>query len=156
MTPDPNQGGPSLPSVLLPEPLLREMQAQAARDYPAETCGYLLGTRSDRNYQIERLFPAANAHPGDRLRNYQIGPKDYREAEARCGELGLENLGIYHSHPDSDPIPSSVDADFAFPGWMYWIIKVEAGKPGPARAWLRDFDSERWIEIASSNSREPG
>lgn len=155
MTPDPSQAEPNPPSVLLSEPLLREIEAQAERDYPAETCGYLLGKRRDNAYQIERLFPAANAHSGDRLRNYQIVPKDYRAAEELCRELGLENLGIYHSHPDSEPIPSSVDAELAFPGWIYWIIRVEAAAVGEARAWLRDFASDRWIELASPNSCEP-
>jgi proteasome lid subunit RPN8/RPN11 len=70
-----------------------------------------------------------------------------READA----LGLEVLGIAHSHVDAAAAPSAVDRAFgdATP-WML-IVPVVAGAPAAPRAWQR-LAAGGWCEAALRSS----
>jgi proteasome lid subunit RPN8/RPN11 len=53
---------------------------------------------------------------------------------------GLELLGIYHSHPNSDNQPSARDVERAYyPDAAYFILSAHANAPDPIRAFsIRD------------------
>lgn len=114
-------------------------------DYPNETCGLILGSWEGENPHAKRLFPAKNDERANPAHRYLIDRRTYEEAERACTESGLVILGVYHSHPDSPPVPSSVDAEFAFPGWIYWITPVFERTASAPRIWYRE--NEAWREI---------
>jgi proteasome lid subunit RPN8/RPN11 len=39
-----------------------------------------------------------------------------------AGDKGLEVIGIFHSHPDSDPYPSATDKKFMEINPVAWVI----------------------------------
>ena len=59
---------------------------------------------------------------------------------------GLELLGIYHSHPNSDNLPSLRDIERAYyPDAAYFIISPRADAPQPIRAY--SIREGRWAEL---------
>lgn len=110
---------------------------EARRAYPEEACGLLFGTADG---QLVRAVPIPNGAPLETRRvTYLLSPGAYRRAEQQAQAEGLEVVGVFHSHPDHPPEPSATDLAEAWPGWVYVIVPVAAGQPGPPRAWrLRD------------------
>ena len=127
--------------------LVAAIEAHAERDYPAEACGLLLGVAAKGEPRIARVLAAANREGADRERRYQIDRAAYEEAERTAAEQRIEILGVYHSHPDSPPVPSARDGEFAFPEWLYWIAPVVRGAADPSRVWRRGSDMDSWEEI---------
>lgn len=123
-----------------------EMRRLCEAAYPEEACGFLLGIEEGGGWRIERAIGAVNEAAENRGHRYWAGKGQYEAAEAEACEAALEVVGVWHSHPDAPPVPSSVDAEYAFPGWVYWIVEVRGGKAGEARAWLRLETHEDWEE----------
>ena len=133
-------------SLYLPETVLDVMRAHAARAYPDECCGALVGEESGEERVLRHAWPLANAADAPQ-RRYVVDPADYRVSEQRARAAGLKLLGFYHSHPDAPARPSTTDLASAFPHLTYVIISVEGGEARDTTAWrLRDdrsqFDSE--------------
>jgi len=98
--------------------LIREMQANT----PREICG-LIGGRGNR---AEQIIPLPNVAT-DPTTRYQADPaalaRALREIE-KSGDL----LAIYHSHPNSAPIPSQTDiAEWMWGSVACVIVGLEAG-----------------------------
>jgi proteasome lid subunit RPN8/RPN11 len=127
------------------------IRAHGVETYPNECCGALYGTLVPSGVEGEKAVTATFALPntteeGPR-RRFLVRPQDYREAERRASELGLELLGFYHSHPDHPARPSQYDLDHAWPFFSYVIVSVKAGVPEDMTSWrLREdrsaFDPE--------------
>ena len=59
---------------------------------------------------------------------YLISPRDLLEAEKAARALGLDIVGVYHSHPDHPARPSEFDREHAFPWYSYIIVSVRGGE----------------------------
>jgi proteasome lid subunit RPN8/RPN11 len=110
--------------------------------YPHECCGALLG-REDRVTAIVELPNTTEEGP---RRRFLVRPADYQLAERRAGELGVELLGFYHSHPDHPARPSQFDLDHAWPTFAYIIVAVAAGAAGDMTVWFLSDDRSRFEE----------
>lgn len=63
-------------------------------------------------------------------------------ASATPRGLGLDIVGIYHSHPNAPAAPSQFDLDHAWPVYSYVIVSVTKEGAGPLRSWeLREDQS---------------
>jgi proteasome lid subunit RPN8/RPN11 len=96
------------------------IRAHGQETYPHECCGALLG-RDDRVTDVVALPNTTEEGP---RRRFLVRPSDYRQAERRATELGLELAGFYHSHPDHPARPSQFDLDHAWPTFAYIIVAV--------------------------------
>jgi proteasome lid subunit RPN8/RPN11 len=112
------------------------------RENPDEECCGLLGGRSG---VVTHVFPAQNAAE-QRAVSYEIAPKELFRVMREIREAGLELLGIYHSHPNSDNQPSARDIERAYyPDVAYFILSEYANSPDPIRAFsIRDG---HWTEL---------
>lgn len=117
----------------------------AAREYPKEACGILLGRIADGIRVVEGFRPTPNRW-SSRADRYEIDPDSLRRAlEAEeCG--GSRVIGFYHSHPDAPPIPSETDREMAWPWYHYLIVRVVAGEAEDARAWELEPEADRFTE----------
>ena len=111
--------------------------------YPHECCGALVGA-ADR---IDSAVALPNTTEEGPRRRFLVRPQDYRAAERRATERGLELLGFYHSHPDHPARPSQYDLDHAWPVFSYVIVSVREGVAAELTSWrLREdraaFDEE--------------
>jgi proteasome lid subunit RPN8/RPN11 len=136
-----------IPSITIPPELKEQIEAQARRDYPLETCGFLIGEADHWGFHVHRIVEASNSQEENPARFYAIDRSAYAAAEAEAADAGLRVLGVYHTHPDAPPLPSATDGDFAFPEWIYWISRIDADKAGAARVWLRTWDPLDWEEL---------
>jgi proteasome lid subunit RPN8/RPN11 len=110
--------------------------------YPNECCGALLG----RDGVVSSAFGLPNTTEEGPRRRFLVRPQDYRDAERRASELGLELLGFYHTHPDHPARPSQYDLDHAWPSFSYVILSVQAGVPKDMTSWRLQEDRSAFAE----------
>jgi proteasome lid subunit RPN8/RPN11 len=105
------------------ESVSTSLVAHCERDAPLEACGLLLGTGS----RIVAVYPAVN-EANSRVR-YVAAPIDVLRADRRARELGLEIVGVYHSHPTTRAFPSPTDVENAPDStWIYIVVSLQDGK----------------------------
>ncbi len=120
------------PSTFVVPPAARvALIEHARREQPNECCGLLVG----RPGLVMAVVPMRNV-----LRSqtrYRIDDREHialLRTVRRFAPL-LEIVGVYHSHPNSAPIPSPTDvAEAHYPDWVYVIIGLAR-----ARAEIRAF-----------------
>jgi len=95
----------------------------AEREPRQECCGLLAG----RDGVITDAFAATNA-AADAAKNYEIAPGQLFQLMREMRAAGLALLGIYHSHPNGDNVPSPRDIDRAYyPNLAYFILSPHEG-----------------------------
>ncbi len=123
-------------TVRFAPPALAEIRREAARAYPFEGCGALLGNADGRVLEATSL---PNVE-GERSRTrFSVSPADYLSVEEAADARGLRLLGFWHSHPDHPARPSATDREFAWPGLLTVVVAVASGRPDEITAWqVRD------------------
>jgi proteasome lid subunit RPN8/RPN11 len=134
-------------SLMISRELLESIREHGKRAYPNECCGVLLGRIENSGKAVVKLRPMENAREDSPRNRYLISPRDLLEAEKAARALGLDIVGVYHSHPDHPARPSEFDREHAFPWYSYIIVSVRRGEPLDLTSWtLRDdrtaFDAE--------------
>ncbi len=112
----------------------------------AECCGLLAGCDGVITYAFRTENIAV-----DPVRNYEIDPKEIVRFMRETRAVGLEFLGIYHSHPNGENVPSPRDIAMAYYSEeAYFIISPLPDAPLPVRAFsIRDGRAtELTVEIA--------
>lgn len=76
----------------------------------------------------------------DPTRNYELAPKEIVRLMREFRAQGLEFLGIYHSHPNGDNVPSPRDIELAYYSEaIYFIVSPQPYATTPVRAFsIRD------------------
>lgn len=108
--------------MLIPDNIIQQLIAQARRDAPIETCGYLLGTGDTvlENYPMENIDHSAE--------HFSFAPKDQFTALNYARRHGLKILANWHSHPASPSRPSQEDLRLANdPSIRYAILSLHEG-----------------------------
>ncbi len=113
--------------------VLAEMMNHALHEPCLECCGLLAGGED----VITRIFQTTNELAS--ATEYSIEPKELFRVVREIRRAGLDLMGIYHSHPNSDNQPSPRDIDKAFyPDVAYFILASKAARK-PMRAFsIRD------------------
>lgn len=121
--------------------VLREIHAHVESVYPEEGAGLMLGSANGNHKRISAIVKLANARE-DAVRHnrYLIAPQDYLRAEQEAERLGLEVVGVFHSHPDHPNRPSEFDREWAWPWLSYLITSVLSGQAVDSRAWRLQDD----------------
>lgn len=113
------------------------MLAHAFDGYPYEACGLLGGSLAAGT--IDVFVPCRNID--ESARTYSIGPDGWRAAEDLLDDLGLDMVGVMHSHTHTDAYPSPTDIDKAdnpmLLGWHYVIVSLRDVEP-VLRCYLLD------------------
>lgn len=127
--------------MLMRDGLTAELANWMRRGYPHEVVALLLGSfESADDIAITQFVPVANqAH--DASRHFIMDPQGWLTADAQAQSLGLEIVGMVHSHPDALPRPSHTDAasaDILGTRFAYLIASVDADRQVEMRAWRWD------------------
>ena len=102
--------------------VIDELIAQAQKDAPNETCGYLLGIDNvvTENYWMENIDHSPE--------HFSFAPKDQFAALKYARSKGLRILANWHSHPASPSRPSQEDLRLANdPTIRYAILSLHEG-----------------------------
>ena len=87
---------------------------------PSESCAMLLGKKVGDNWNVEEVFLTQNVDNSQT--NFTISPEELLEGYQLAEKRHLELVGVFHSHPNSDAIPSSTDKTFMQNNPVPWII----------------------------------
>jgi [CysO sulfur-carrier protein]-S-L-cysteine hydrolase len=112
----------------LPKILLDHLFELARGALPNECVGFLAGISS---WQVSAVFPLVNV-AGDATSFYAAEPSGVIRALKAIKNQHLELVGIYHSHPHHEAVPSRTDLEKAAWDVPYLILDVQHAK---ARAW---------------------
>jgi len=120
--------------MIIPQNIIDELIAQAEKDAPDETCGYLLGiiTPSTGGGRGEALvtenYPMENIDHSPE--HFSFAPRDQFAALRYARSKGLKILANWHSHPASPSRPSEEDLRLANdPTIRYAILSLLGGEP---------------------------
>jgi proteasome lid subunit RPN8/RPN11 len=125
--------------LLLPSELGERLRAWSLAALPEEACGLLLGQQATAagagRCEVREVVLARNLASERRADLYEVHPEDFLAADRRASALGLEIVGVWHSHPESPARPSATDLERAWPGWSYVILGrvVDGGRE--LRSW---------------------
>lgn len=122
-------------ALLLSNPLRRELEGYARAGAPNEVCGLLLGSSTARGALVQRIHPGRNRNVEQPSSRYELDPTDLLAAEESARKSGQQVIGVYHSHPEQDAVPSELDRVGAWAGWSYVILSVFGGEVRDLRAW---------------------
>ncbi len=143
--------------------------------YPREVCGLLFGKISSNGHghgpRVEKAEVLENIleekHRKRLLELIEVGtvtipkeralkggffeflvdPKEHYQKISDALKEGLDQIGLFHSHPDHPPKPSPTDASQPFlVGWSNIIVAVDKGKFSEARSWYRDSEDSPFQE----------
>ena len=138
--------------MVISKEILTAIHQNGEAAYPEEGAGLMLGTVQAEQKRVVKILPLANTREDVARRNrYLLDPQDYLHGEMEASRLGLDVLGVFHSHPDHPNRPSEFDREWAMPQFSYLITSVQEGKAVESRSWLLSEDrsafSEESIEI---------
>ncbi len=121
-------------SIRIVRGFLAQMLEHAKRIPEQECCGLLAG----RDGAITNYFPARNALSSSTA--YEIAAAELFALFCEMRSQQMDLLGIYHSHPQGENVPSITDIERAYyPDAVHFIISPAPGAPRPVRAFrIRD------------------
>lgn len=116
--------------------------AQGLEGKPLEICGLLAGRKNGEDTVVEEVYGVESDDKAETT--YSMNPRDYMRAERMAREAGWELVGIYHTHPATQPYPSPTDVrqahwgdtdDLTFPGYAYLIVSLREPENPEARSF---------------------
>ena len=112
--------------MIIPQQVIDELIEQARRDAPDESCGYLLGERTDEGDVVTENYWMENIDHSPE--HFAFAPKDQFAALKYARSKGLKVLANWHSHPASPSRPSQEDLRLANdPAIRYAILSLHQG-----------------------------
>jgi proteasome lid subunit RPN8/RPN11 len=133
----------------IPATVESRIKQHGASTYPEEGCGLLLGQALANGNVVAAILPVENRWPvpAEKGVRFRIAPDDMLRAELAAAEMGLDVIGVFHSHPDDQPVASPRDLAWAtWPGYSYLITEVRQGDPGQSRSWQLESDRSGFAE----------
>ena len=127
--------------------ILREIHAYGENAYPEEGAGLLLGEVDNGIKRVIKILTLTNAREDSARHNrYLVTPEHYAKGEDEAERLGLEVLGVFHSHPDHPNSPSEFDREWAWPWFSYLITSVRSQMAKESCSWRLTEDRSRFTE----------
>ena len=117
--------------------LLRENLVQHAnKQDPYESCAILLGNVNEETWEITEIFLTENMDKSEI--NFTVSNEQLLEGYTKAEEKGLSVVGIFHSHPKSEPSPSNTDIEFMKGNPVPWVIY--SGLTNDMKAYLLESE----------------
>ena len=122
--------------ILLPKVFRQSLEQHADMQSPLEACAILFGTSNDKTWETTDIFLTENIDKSEV--NFTISNEQLMEGYTMAEDKGLDIVGIFHSHPNSQPSPSNTDIKFMKGNPVPWIIY--SGITKEMKAYLLDSD----------------
>ena len=127
--------------------LLGKIHTHGKESYPEEGAGFLLGRADATSRLVTEILTLTNSRENTARHNrYLLTPQDMMRGEDEAERLGLDVIGVFHSHPDHPNLPSEFDREWAMPWFSYIITSVHSGAAVESRSWRLTDDRARFEE----------
>ena len=123
-------------SIVLAQKEKDKLVTHAISEQPSESCAMLFGKKVGDNWNVKEVFHTQNID--DSQTNFTISPEELLKGYQIAEKNQLEIVGIFHSHPNSDAIPSNTDKKFMQNNPVPWVIF--SGVNNDLKAYLLDSD----------------
>ena len=120
--------------IVLAQNEKNKLVTHAISEQPNESCAMLFGKKVGDNWNVKEVFLTQNID--DSQTNFTISPEELLKGYQIAEKNQLEVVGIFHSHPNSDAIPSNTDKKFMQNNPVPWIIF--SGVNNDLKAYLLD------------------
>ncbi len=135
--------------LTIPTGLYTQIVTHLQAAYPGEGAGLLLGNTNGDSKTVQSVLPFANKfESGEQYHRYLIAAQDMLKGETEAAKLGLDVIGVCHSHPDHPAQASEYDREHALPWYSYLIVSVQNGQAAQAQCWVLADDRGKFIEEA--------
>ncbi len=110
---------------------LQQIIAHGKSGKPLEICGLLVGKKVGEDSQVLQVHEVDSLDKSEKT--YTLDSLQYLKIDRAARNDGLEIVGIYHTHPATEPYPSPTDMerahwpesdDLLFPGFSYLIVSL--------------------------------
>jgi proteasome lid subunit RPN8/RPN11 len=133
--------------IEIPAEILSQIQRNGQLAYPEEGAGLLLGFADAGRKQVNAIIELPNSREdGARHNRYLITPQAILKGEQQALALGMDIIGVFHSHPDHPNQPSDFDREWAMPWYSYLITSVINGVAIESRSWRLLEDRSSFVE----------
>jgi proteasome lid subunit RPN8/RPN11 len=119
----------------LPPALREQLNRWAADGHPYEICGLLVGAAAPDGTAVSRITRARNLAIDRSRDRYTLDPEHFLAVDSVARADGLEIVGVWHTHPDHPPRPSTTDLVAAWETFSYLILSVARDGVRDAAAW---------------------
>jgi [CysO sulfur-carrier protein]-S-L-cysteine hydrolase len=110
----------------LSQEIYMEMVGHCLSGLPDEGCGLLVGPYGGD--EATSIYPTTNAAASALV--YEIDPKEMLGVDRAAQALGVDIMGVFHSHTHTDAYPSPTDVAQALdPGWHYVLVSLRDTHP---------------------------
>ena len=96
------------------------LSTEAINKKPNESCALLFGKKDIDKISIIEIYSTENIEKSPI--NFTISNEQLIQGYKIAEDKGLDVIGIFHSHPDSEPYPSETDKKFMEINPVAWII----------------------------------
>lgn len=122
-----------MPVLVLSPHHVQTIEQEAAKSFPDECCGLLIGKGAD-TITVTDVVPSANlAESSD---SFLVDPQLQFDWIRKVRGTDRRIVGPYHSHPNGRAEPSQHDADMALePGQIWVIVPTVDGSPSDLKAY---------------------
>jgi len=107
-----------------------ELIEHSKKDSPNEACGILAG----KDGKVEKVYLMTNADRSSAT--FFMDPGEQLKVIKQIRNLGLDMVGIYHSHLQSEAYPSAHDVELAYYPEVSYVIVSIRNKDNPS---IRSF-----------------
>lgn len=117
----------------------QKIVAHGLRGKPLEICGLLVGHQTETDTIVSEVHEVDSKDLSEKT--YSMDPLKYMKIDTDVQKRGLKVVGIYHTHPATEPYPSPTDMerahwegsdDLLFPGYSYLIVSLrDPANPEP-------------------------
>ncbi len=130
----------------------------AVAAYPNEGCGVLIGRTDGERVEVVSATSGTNTNTERARDRYVLDPLDVVRADREARTLGLDVVGIWHSHPDHPAMASQFDSDHAWVDYVYLIVNTTAHGAGDLNGFaLKDEGAVlEQLPLALTPGAEPG
>lgn len=124
--------------VILPKSVADAIIDHVRREYPIEACGALFGHVAGGSCSIIKTVPLRNILASSTSFWFDI--REWMRVIIDAGKVGLEYIGLYHSHARDEPLPSLSDRHrmMECPGECWLIVAYKPGYPAKFAAYRID------------------
>ncbi len=125
-------------TLRIPVSVLRTVETAAARRFPEEACGLLVGRDAPGAVVVSTAYESANL-ADDRCATFDVDPGLRLRLQRRVREAGERVVGLFHSHPNGSAAPSDTDRGSIWEDDLVWlIVAVADGVVTETRAFAAD------------------